>query len=399
MAIHRTLMVDRVLEVANAPGTGNVTLGGAVPGYRTFSSVPYPTTMAAGDTCAYFIEAVDVNGTPTGLWERGYGTFNSATSFSRSTIMDGSSGFSLVNFTTSVRIGISPMTETTASFPQPGGRLTAVINAPVSDTATTGSTTIWYTPYLHDRIILWYINGLRVVQFVQTNMDISTLAVGGYDVFASCGGGGNLTLSYLAWTNNTARVALAFSNGFLCRGNDPGSRYLGSFYVPNTGFTYDTPNGSAVSVGGKRFVWNYYNRVARNIYVYDNTATWSYNVAGWRICRGVAAPNNCIEVFRGANEDPICAQFTISGQMPQSQGFFASIGVNSAVPTVPATTPYNYNANAGTSTGAGTAAVSASPPMGYAYLCMAEYELGQGTPGVTFGGNMGSAIMSGTTMT
>ena len=58
---YRVAGMDRVLEICIAPGTGVVTLGTALPGYRTFFSV-----LAANDTCNYFIEAVDDNGIPTG---------------------------------------------------------------------------------------------------------------------------------------------------------------------------------------------------------------------------------------------------------------------------------------------------------------------------------------------
>lgn len=54
---------DRVRESTTTTGTGAITLGGAVAGFRAFSSV-----MANGDTTWYAVIL------PAGDWETGIGT-------------------------------------------------------------------------------------------------------------------------------------------------------------------------------------------------------------------------------------------------------------------------------------------------------------------------------------
>jgi hypothetical protein len=59
---------DRVKETTTTTGTGTLTLGGAVSGYRTFSSV-----LSNSDTCYYTIDDGNNN------WECGVGTYSSGT--------------------------------------------------------------------------------------------------------------------------------------------------------------------------------------------------------------------------------------------------------------------------------------------------------------------------------
>lgn len=75
MAIQSRYYFDRVYETTNASGTGDLTLNGAVTGYLSFADgVHYPDGVEEADRrFTYVIEAVDVRGTPTGLFEIGRG--------------------------------------------------------------------------------------------------------------------------------------------------------------------------------------------------------------------------------------------------------------------------------------------------------------------------------------
>lgn len=77
---------DRVRETTTTTGTGTVTLGGAVNGFRTFSSV-----LATGDTCYYTIAL----GTE---WEVGIGTLATSSTLTRDTILESSNSGAAVNF-------------------------------------------------------------------------------------------------------------------------------------------------------------------------------------------------------------------------------------------------------------------------------------------------------------
>ena len=82
---------DRVLETTTTTGTGTLTLAGAVTGYQSFSAI------GNGNTCCYTIEGVDANGTPTGEWETGIGTYTSAgTTLARTTVLASSNSGSVV---------------------------------------------------------------------------------------------------------------------------------------------------------------------------------------------------------------------------------------------------------------------------------------------------------------
>jgi hypothetical protein len=82
------IQADRVKETASAPGTGTVTLLGAVTGFQSFSAV------GNANTCYYTI--ADQSGSN---WEVGIGTYTSSgTTLARNTVLASSNSGSLVNF-------------------------------------------------------------------------------------------------------------------------------------------------------------------------------------------------------------------------------------------------------------------------------------------------------------
>ena len=83
------IIKDRVLETCTSPGTGSVTLLGAVSGYQTFNAA-----IGNGNTCYYTI--ADQNGNN---WEVGIGTFTAPSTLARTTVLASSTG-SLINFST-----------------------------------------------------------------------------------------------------------------------------------------------------------------------------------------------------------------------------------------------------------------------------------------------------------
>ena len=81
------ILKDRVKETTTVTSTGTATLLGAVTGYQAFS------VIGTGNTCYYTIAAQTGN-----QWEVGIGTFTSPDQLSRDTVLESSSGGSLVNF-------------------------------------------------------------------------------------------------------------------------------------------------------------------------------------------------------------------------------------------------------------------------------------------------------------
>jgi hypothetical protein len=87
------VLQDRVSENSTSSGTGTITLGGAYPGYRTFSSC-VPT-----GSIVYYTIANQATGFDT-EWEVGYGTYTLSTNqLSRTVVYSSSNSGALVNFT------------------------------------------------------------------------------------------------------------------------------------------------------------------------------------------------------------------------------------------------------------------------------------------------------------
>lgn len=96
------IVADRVLETSTTTGTGAFALSAAVTGFRRFSAV-----CATSDTCPYYIETVDVGGSPTGEWETGIGTYSAANTLTRTTVLASSNANAAVNFAAGTkRVGI-----------------------------------------------------------------------------------------------------------------------------------------------------------------------------------------------------------------------------------------------------------------------------------------------------
>jgi hypothetical protein len=86
------ILKDRVKESSSSSGTGNITLGGAIPGYQTFNAA-----IATGSTVYYTIHNLTA-GSDT-EWEVGVGTFTSPATLARNTVLSSSNSGSLVPFT------------------------------------------------------------------------------------------------------------------------------------------------------------------------------------------------------------------------------------------------------------------------------------------------------------
>lgn len=90
------ITADAVLQAVTPSGTTSFTLGDAVTGFRRVQDVP---GIANTDTLYYAARAVDARGTPTGQWENGLGTYNSATGvLTRTAVHSSSNGGAAVTF-------------------------------------------------------------------------------------------------------------------------------------------------------------------------------------------------------------------------------------------------------------------------------------------------------------
>jgi hypothetical protein len=170
------------------------------------------------------------------------------------------------------------------------GRLTTETGVPVSTTDRTAQSTIYFTPYQGNALSVY--DGTRWVLYLfsEISLALSGLTSGkNYDVFVY-DNAGTLTLELsAAWTTDTARAdALTTQDGVLVKSGATTRRYLGTIRTTGTTTTEDSIGGSTTNVGGKRFVWNYYNRVPRNLAVIDTTDNWTYATDTIRQARATA---------------------------------------------------------------------------------------------------------------
>lgn len=100
-----TTYADRVLETSTTTGTGNITLAGAVTGFRTFN-----TGLGLNIATDYVIEGIDASNVPTGEWEIGVGKLTNATTLVRSSPKAGSSATPVSFSAGTKRVFISPNT-------------------------------------------------------------------------------------------------------------------------------------------------------------------------------------------------------------------------------------------------------------------------------------------------
>lgn len=140
---------DRVLETSTTTGTGALTLAGAVTGFRTFASV-----MATSDTCLYAVWGVDANGTPTGEWEGGVGTYSATNTLTRTTVLESSNAGAAVTFSAGTKyVAITLLGSKTGQFDNVGAMLLPLASA---EPPTPASGNYLYTRTIADQTVMKY---------------------------------------------------------------------------------------------------------------------------------------------------------------------------------------------------------------------------------------------------
>lgn len=325
---------DRIKEltVAGTSGTGTITLNGAVSGFRSFADI------GNANTCPYVI--LEASESAPTAWEVGIGTYTSSgTTLSRDTVLRTSAGnttkITLASGTHTVFCGWSADYALGSDFAQhaiiPGGRLTLTSGTPVTTSDVTGATSIYYTPYVSNVISLWTGARWQPVEFSEYTLALGTLTSGKpYDVFAYLSSGA-LACEVLVWTDDTTRAtAITLQDGRYCKSGDKTRLYLGTFYTTSTTTTEDSGGGTTPQVGGKRYLWNMYNRVRRSLRVVDTADSWTYSTASWRRADGASAGSNEVAYVTGLNTDAVRATVN-AGAYSKSivSATYTGIGVDS----------------------------------------------------------------------
>ena len=171
-----------------------------------------------------------------------------------------------------------------------------------------GSSFPWTTVYLLP------FRGERISLFNGTTWDSYALGSAGasiavpattntnYDVFVYLNAG-VLTLETAVWAGDNTRVSqLQLQNGVLVKNGSPTHRYVGTF---RTGSTSGRTQDDQI----KRYVWNYYNRVRKDMIALENAVSWSYTTNTWRQVNNNAA--NQVDFVIGVSEDFVTVFGTI----------------------------------------------------------------------------------------
>lgn len=103
---------DCVVETTTTTGTGDITLAGAVVGFKTFASV----MTSPNDVTFYLIEAIDGSGNRTGEWETGLGTYSAANTLTRTTVHKSSNANAAVNFAAGTKRVIMSLTTAKVAY-------------------------------------------------------------------------------------------------------------------------------------------------------------------------------------------------------------------------------------------------------------------------------------------
>lgn len=177
------------------------------------------------------------------------------------------------------------------------GRLTLSSGTPIPF-ASLQQPTLYFTPYKGNQIGVY--NGASWQRNTFAEMSIAAPATTNtnYDVFFDYNSG-TPQLSLLVWTNDTTRAtALTTQDGIYVLSGTPTKRYLGTVRTGAlSGFINDGPT--------QKFVYNYYNRVARQMVILDTTDTWTYSTAAFR--QANANANNQFDFVIGVTEDMVSA--------------------------------------------------------------------------------------------
>lgn len=333
---------DRVKDTTTTTGTGTVTLTGTAPsGYRSVSAA-----HTDGATVRYAISM-------GAEWEVGEGIYTaSGTTLSRASVLASSNAGALVNFSAGTKDVITTLTAnevdglvkgpasatanslarfdgTTgkllkdgavigtdvqayagAIMSTPGGRLTLSSATPIMTSDVSNSTSIYYTPYIHDKVPIyngtnWIITTFTELTNTTTDNTKNPAAVGAssnYDLFVWSDSGTLRLGRGPAWTSDTARgtgagtTELERVNGIwmnkIAITNGPAAKrgtYVGTIRS-NASSTIDWELGGLGAAGDAivLHVDNAYNAVPIHAESRDSTDSWVYTTAAWRAANNSA---------------------------------------------------------------------------------------------------------------
>lgn len=226
-----------------------------------------------------------------------------------------------------VLVGLTPATVVPVSTLLACGRLTLTTAVPMTTADVTAATTLYYTPVSGCNQFTVFNGTVNVTDtLTETSIAVPATTSTMYDVFAFDNNGA-INIEALAWTNDTTRAtALTLQNGFLAKAATPARRYVGSFRTT-------TVSGQTEDSVLKRYVWNYYNRVERQLERLETATSWTYNTNTIRVANGSTCPGaNCnqLDLVIGVSEEPVMVDLTVTVvQITSTNNCAVGIGLDS----------------------------------------------------------------------
>src|SRR5262245_36985448 len=286
----------------------------------------------------------------------------------------------------------------------PGGRLTLTSGVPVMFTSTAGGTFVYYTPYVHNQILIYNGSTFTPTTFTElvqatadaTKSPVAVSPVSNYDIFVWNDAGTMRATRGPAWSTATARGSGAGTTELVrVQGvwlnaqnitNGPAAQrgtYVGTIRS-NGSAQIDYILGAAAAGGTAAFlgVWNCYNRRQVAAKVSDTTSSWNYSSTTIRQANGSAG--NRISFVMGLGEDGI----PVSCMSTPSAAVVGAFGRNG--PALDSTTTFDTRASfIGSSTAATivnsmTAVNTYDPQIGFHFI--SSNEVGDGTNVINWNG-------------
>lgn len=164
-------------------------------------------------------------------------------------------------------------------------RLSLTTAVPVTTSDVTAATTLYWVPFKGNRVALYNGSSAWVMRSsAELSIAVPASTDTNYDVFVYDNSGTVAIDTLVAWTNDSTRAtALVYQDGVLVKSGATTRRYVGTFRT--TGVSGQTEDSYL-----KRFCWNYYNQVPRNMLYQppDSTPSWTHTTTTWIRANGVA---------------------------------------------------------------------------------------------------------------
>lgn len=319
-------------------------------------------------------------------------------------------------FTTDIATGLSNaickdgQTTPTANIPMGGFRITGLglgtattdaarvdnANSHVCEfrlTLTTGvpvtiddlnSETLYFTPFRGNKIALYTGGNWVMRSSAEMSIDVPDVT-GVHDVFCY-DNSGVPTLEVLVWTDSTTRATdLTTQDGVLVKSGDATRRYVGTFYSTTAG------NGQIDDAVNKRYLWNYYNRVRRQMAALDGTDSWTYTTATFRQANNNT--DNQLNLVVGVREDMVSTHIqAFAKNTGANVDVIVAVGLDTTTEKTPAQVCYSGVTQVANQYIGVQASLSCYPGIGKHFFSWNELSVASGT--TTWAGDAGAPSSS-----